>query len=184
MNNHSFTFILSGIDASSDSFEDRFYEAGCDDATLALTHGLVAACFDREADNFTHAVISAYADVCKTGAIVERFEPDFLVSQAEIATRANLSRSAVSLYVSGERGADFPKPAARITTNSPLWDWVEVSAWLHQHGALPSIAVVNARVARTVNWFVQKTSADLRSGEKTIMEKMRRIACEPVLALA
>lgn len=184
MNNHTFTFLVSGIDATANDFEDRFFEAGCDDATLALMHGLVAVCFDREAENYVHAVVSAYADILKAGATVERFEPDFLVSQAEIAWRAGLSRAAVSLYVSGDRGIDFPRPAARITTNSPLWDWVDVSAWLHRHQKLSSTDVVNARISRAVNWFVQSNSDEVKSSERVFIQKMENVAKEPILAMA
>jgi len=183
MNEHQFTFLVSGVDPHSDDFADRFYEAGCDDATLMLTHGFVAVCFAREADNFAQAVVSAYRDVLKAGAVVERFEPDYLVSKAEIAHRAKLSRSVVSLYVTGERGIDFPRPRARVTSSSPLWDWVEVSSWLHKRDVLPSEIVVNARLARTVNWLVQR-ERPVPAPEKALLRKMESIAREPVLELA
>ncbi len=67
MNEHDFTFIVSGVDLSDDSFVDRFYEAGCSDATLMVINGLLAVCFAREAESFGHAVQSAYADIAKTG---------------------------------------------------------------------------------------------------------------------
>ena len=53
--------------------------------------------FGREARNFVHAVVSAVFDVMRTGAKIERIEPDYLVSLSEIAKRSGLSRSAVSL---------------------------------------------------------------------------------------
>ena len=184
MTDHQFSFLVSGLDPHADDFADRFYEAGCDDATLMLTHGLVAVCFAREADNYAQAVISGYRDVLKTGASVERFEPDFLVSKAEIAARANLSRAAISLYVAGERGSDFPRPHARVTSSSPLWDWVEVSSWLHRHAGLPSEIVVNARVSRAVNWFVQNKEMRVPAPEKSFLRQMENVAREPVLAVA
>jgi predicted DNA-binding transcriptional regulator AlpA len=179
MTNHSFTFIVSGVDAHADDLEDRFFEAGCDDATRAVMRGFVAVCFDREADNFTHAVVSAFRDVLKTGAKVERFEPDFLVSQSEIAARANISRAAVSQYVSGERAADFPRPKVRITSSSPLWDWVDVSSWLHRHGTVSEGEVVNARIGRAVNWFCQHQGDDMDGAEKRFVEQMSSVAAGP-----
>jgi hypothetical protein len=180
MSRQSFTYIVSGIDAHADDFEDRFFEAGCDDATLALRYGLVAVCFDREAENFTHAVVSAYSDILKTGAKVERFEPDFLVTQTEIAARAGLTRAAISLYVSGERAADFPRPAVRITSTYPLWDWVDVSSWLHKFGNLSATEVVNARIARAVNWFVQNPDKELADAERSFMKQIGKVAQQPV----
>lgn len=146
-----FAFIVSGIDPEGEDFEDRFFEAGCDDATLVLVRGLTAVCFARKSGSFSHAVASAYRDVLKAGARVERFEPDYLVSQSDIASRAKLTRAAVSLYVRGERGAGFPAPKARITSSNPLWDWVEVSSWLHRNKSIALEQVVNARISRALN---------------------------------
>lgn len=179
MANFEFSFLVSGVDPHAENFADRFYEAGCDDATLMLTRGLIAVCFAREAENYTQAVISGLSDVWKTGACIERFEPDFLVSRSEIAARAGISKAAVSLYVSGERGEGFPAPYARITSSNPLWDWVEVSTWLHKAGQLRTEAVVNARVSRVVNWFVQ-TTEKIHSPEKLLITKMQDAAKEPV----
>ena len=152
---YSFTFVVGDADAQSEDFEDRFFEAGCDDATLSLMHGAVAVCFDREASCYKDAVMSAYEDVLSTNSRLLRFEPDFLVSAAEIANRAGLSRAAVSLYEKGERGSNFPKPYARITTASPLWDWVEVSRWLCVNQKLDVSEFRDAQVARLVNFGVQ-----------------------------
>lgn len=182
MSSHDFSFIVSGVDPHAQDFEDRFFEAGCDDATLVLTHGLIAVCFAREADDYSHAVVSAYADILKTGAKVERFEPDFLVSQSDIARRAGLSRAAISLYVAGDRGSDFPKPHARVTTSSPLWDWVEVSSWLHQQDVVSVEEVVNARLSRTINWFVQNPKELIKGVDRKLWGLMRDVAKEPVFA--
>lgn len=60
-------------------------------------------------------------------------------------------RAAISLYAKGERAQGFPHPVARVTTDSPLWDWVEVSAWMYREHKLPLGAVVEARMVREVN---------------------------------
>lgn len=175
MSEFEFSFLLSGPDPHSGDFADRFFEAGCDDATIMLTRGLIAVCFARQADNYAQAVMSGYRDVLKTGAKVERFEPDFLVSRSDISKRAGLSKAAISLYVAGERGRGFPAPCARITSSNPLWDWVEVAAWLHRNEQLPLDAVVNARISRVVNWFVQ-AGEKMPPAEKALFEKMQDVA--------
>ena len=183
MSEYNFAFLVSGVKAHDDDFADRFFEAGCDDATLMLVRGVVAVCFAREADNYAHAVVSAYANILATGAEIERFEPDFLVSQSEIASRANLTRSAVNHYVSGERGdGNFPVPTARITSSSPLWDWVDVSGWLHKHKLLEADEVINARISRTMNYTVQYPGKTLRGSEKNLMKVMEGVAKEPLTA--
>ncbi|MCF8471009.1 MAG: hypothetical protein K9G30_09515 [Parvibaculum sp.] len=157
MRSYEFTFIASGIDPESHDLEDRFFEAGCDDATLAFMKGLLAITFEREAEGYVHAVVSAFRDVLRAGATVERFEPDFLVSAAEIAQRSTLTRAAISNYTRGLRG-DFPSPIARIMSESPLWDWVDVSSWLFKKGLIGREAVVDARIGRTLNFVVQSKS--------------------------
>src|SRR4051812_46724840 len=117
MRTHNFTIIASGMDTSSDEYAERLYEAGCDDATIAVQKGLLVIEFDREARTFSSAVVSAIGDVRKAGATIERVEPDYLVSAAEIAKRSGVGRAAVSLYAKGERGKDFPSPVARVTTD-------------------------------------------------------------------
>lgn len=155
MQSYEFTFIASGVDPESSGLEDRFYEAGCDDATLSFMKGLLAVNFDREAETYVHAVVSAYHSVVKAGVTVERFEPDFLVSASEIATRSNQTRQAISNYTKGLRGEKFPAPIARISSESPLWDWVEVSSWLFKKELVSRKQAVDARVARTMNIVVQ-----------------------------
>ena len=78
----AFSIVASGLDPQADDFEDRFWEAGCDDATISFRKGRIIVEFKREAKDFVHAILSAYADVRKAGAKVERFEPDDLVSQS------------------------------------------------------------------------------------------------------
>ncbi len=156
MKNHSLTIIASGLDVLGDAFADRFFEAGCDDATVAIQKGLFVLEFDREARTFTHALVTAMRDVARAGARIERVEPDYLVSAAEIAKRSDLGRAVISLYAKGERGRDFPAPVMRVTSESPLYDWAEVAAWLHHHGKLPLADVVQARTVREVNRFVMR----------------------------
>lgn len=159
MKTHEFTLIASGLDPRADDFEDRLYEAGCSDATIAFQRGMIIIEFARERESFADALISACQDVAKAGAVVERIEPDYLVNLSDIAERAGLSRAAISLYCKGERGSGFPKPKARVTSDTPLWDWVDVATWMVQHHRLEASVVDEARSVRTAN-IVRETSGE------------------------
>jgi hypothetical protein len=152
MKKYNFTIIASGFDPDlEDQATDRLFEAGCDDATVSAQKGLIVLEFDREARNFISALFSAIASVQKAGGQIERIEPDHLVSASEIAKRCGLGRAAVSLYATGARAEGFPHPVARVTTASPLWDWVEVSSWLYHRNKLDLEIAVRARLVRNVN---------------------------------
>ncbi|BBB14017.1 helix-turn-helix transcriptional regulator [Sphingopyxis sp. FD7] len=155
MKTHEFTIVASGLDPEMEGYEDRFFEAGCDDATLSFQKGVIIAEFAREAVSFSKAVASAYEDILKTGAKVERVEPDYLVSLSDIAERSGLTRQAISLYTKAERGSGFPNPVARVTSNSPLWDWLEVTEWLHAQSRIDREAVVEARIVKEANRFLE-----------------------------
>jgi hypothetical protein len=151
MSTFEFTIVASGLDHEADDFEDRFFDAGCDDATIALTRGAITLQFAREASSLAAAVQSAIADVERAGAEVDRVEPDYLVSLSEIAERSGLTRAAISNYARGERGKEFPRPVARVTTESPLWDWTDIAAWLHVRGQLPESALTDAMIIKKAN---------------------------------
>ena len=155
MTTHEFTIIASGLDVEADGFEDRLFEAGCDDATVALQKGAIILEFSREAASFRQAVASAYRDVLNAGARVGRVEPDHLVSLSDIADRAGLTRQAAALYSTGERGRGFPHPIARVTSRTPLWDWSEVAEWLHAQDRIDENALREARVVRAANLFIE-----------------------------
>lgn len=89
--------------------------------------------------------------MARAGVTVERIEPDPLVSLSDIAERAGFTRQAVSLYAKAERGKGFPRPVARVTTPTPLWNWLEVAEWLRARGSVGEEAVVEARVVREAN---------------------------------
>lgn len=156
METHNFTIIASGIDTEADNFADRMFEAGCDDATIAVQKGVIVLEFDRAARTFATALVSAARDVHQAGARIDRIEPDHLVSASDIANRCGLGRAAISHYATGKRGRNFPSPVARVTTESPLWDWVEVSSWLHKESHLPLVEVVRAKLVRELNYVISE----------------------------
>ena len=153
MQTHEFAVVASGIDQNVENFEDIFFAAGCDDATISFQRGVTILDFAREAKSFSHALITAVRDVMNAGAKVERIEPDSLVSLSEIAKRTGLSRAAISHYALGHRSEGFPFPVARVMTESPLWDWVQVARWIRkgQKADVDVDAVVKARVVKDCN---------------------------------
>ena len=173
MSRFEFAFVASGIDPEEE-FEDRFFDAGCQDATLAFMNGRLVALFAREAESYAHAVHSAYRAMIEAGATVERFEPDYLVNRNEIAARCIITKQAVSLYASNQRGAGFPAPVARVTTKSPLWDWVEVARWFHDKGKLPLAEVEHARIGRAVNLHLVATRA-VPVPERLFMDDLSKV---------
>jgi hypothetical protein len=69
---HIFTLQVAGIDPKKDDYEDALYEAGCNDALIAVVDDEVFLDFDREAPSFDEAVQSAKQDVQRAGAMVIR----------------------------------------------------------------------------------------------------------------
>ena len=146
-----FVLVGSGLDPAADDFEGRFFDAGCDDATIAFQNGRIIADFTREADSLEVALVSAVRDFRAAGATVERIEPDPLVSLSDMAERTGLTRSAMTNYAKGHRQSGFPAPRAKISSGSPLWDWAEVAEWLHRKGRVSADAVTAARLIRDAN---------------------------------
>lgn len=150
MKTYDFTFVVDA-DPHADDFEDRFIEAGCDDATFLLMRGAAAVSFDRTAPSYKEAVFSAYQQIKAAGSTVLRFEPDFLVSATDIAERSGLTRAAIGHFGSGQRRDGFPAPHLRLASKSPLWDWVAVSAWLVEQGKVGEEVHQEAMISRIIN---------------------------------
>jgi len=150
MTTYDFTFVVDA-DPHADDFEDRFIEAGCDDATFILMRGSAAISFDREAGSYKDAVSSALKQIKSAGSEVLRFEPDFLVSASDIAARTGLTRAAIGHFGKGDRRDGYPAPHSRLSSNSPLWDWVSVSAWLVEQGKVAEEVHQEAMVSRIIN---------------------------------
>jgi hypothetical protein len=151
MKTYEFSIIASGLDPSADDFETRFYNAGCDDATVSFQKGHIIVDFARDADSINAAIISAIECVKAAGATVERVEPDPYVNLADIAARTGLTRAAISQYSTGSRRDDFPSPVMRVTTSAPLWDWADVAVWFYRHDRLPREAVIEAAALKVAN---------------------------------
>lgn len=159
MKTYEFSIIASGIDPESDDFETRFYAAGCNDATVSFQKGHTILDFAREAESADTAIESAVAAVRSAGATVDRVEPDPLVTLSEIAARVGMTRAAITQYAKGQRNSDFPPPAAKVTTASPLWQWASVARWFMVRGKLSGEAVVEAEAVEHANEVLCKGRA-------------------------
>jgi transcriptional regulator with XRE-family HTH domain len=82
---------------------------------------------------------------------VDRVEPDPLVNLSDIAARAGLTRAAISQYSKGQRSENFPSPVARVTSDTPLWDWATVATWLFRHQKLSREEAVEAEAVKAAN---------------------------------
>jgi|ERR1700728_3179398 len=170
MKTFEFSIVASGLDPEAEDFADRFFNAGCDDATLSFQKGHIIADFAREADSVDDAICSAIECVVAAGAIVDRLEPDPLVNLTDIATRAGLTRAAISQYSTGRRSKNFPSPVARVTSDTPLWDWATVAAWLFQHEKLSRDDAIEAEVMKAANEAIKDHETHLRDALKERME--------------
>lgn len=172
MTEFDFTLVVAGLDSDDDRLEDRLYEAGCDDALISVIKDSVVLDFTRAAKNFVHALATAISDVRRAGGRVVRVEPDNCVNLSDIAERAGLTRQAVSLLVQGKRGpGNFPAPAVRISTDSPLWDWHGVARWLLRANKLRDReAVIQAALTREANIILE--AAEGTFAGRTILERL------------
>ena len=68
--NYAFTLEVSGIDTGRENYEDALYEAGCDDALIAVVNGTMFLDYHRDASSFEDAVKSASRNVEVAGGRV------------------------------------------------------------------------------------------------------------------
>jgi len=162
MKKYEFSIIASGLNPESEDFEQRFYDAGCDDATISFQKGHIIVDFAREANSIDEAIVSAVKGVEAAGAQVDRVEPDPLVSLADIAARTGMTRAAMTQYSKGQRGKDFPPPVARVTSDSPLWDWATVAKWLFQHKKISRDTAMEAEAMRAANAAIESHEPKLQ----------------------
>ena len=127
--------------------------------------------FAREAESLDAAIATAIEAVNKAGAKVDRVEPDPLVSLADMAARTGMTRAAMTHYSKGDRAKDFPAPVAKVTSESPLWDWATVARWMYQNKKLDRDTALDAEIVKEANEAVYK-------GEVHIGEQLKKRAEE------
>ena len=148
MNNYHFTVVVRDARANLSELEDKFFEAGCDDALLCSYNDTIYLEFDREADNAEQAVSSALNDIRSLGFHDLIVEEQGYSTLAEMAERAGMTRQALSLYAQNKRGdGNFPRPMYGLASKSAMYFWPEVATCLFNQGKLHKN---HYEVARTV----------------------------------
>ena len=169
MAEYEFQIFCRDVDMSDDSFLDRLYEAGCDDALVCFKDGYVCLDFSRASKSAEEAVLSAIRDFehSTVGGTVERVEPDDLASLSEIARRTGVTRASLQKYARGisKVGEDFPQPAANISgARRELYSAAEVINWMHakERVVLPGLSTELVNVIAKINQalFVAKARKD------------------------
>jgi len=69
MSIHHFTLIVDGPDLQDDTLFDAVFEAGCGDAAIGRIDGIQYVDFDREAEDFNDAILSAVDDLEKLDGV-------------------------------------------------------------------------------------------------------------------
>lgn len=135
MTDQTFIIYFDGTELNDEAL-DRFFEAGCDDATFGVRSGRSFADFDREADTLGEAVASAIEDLISADPSLRivGFDSAALVSQSTIAEHVGMTREGIRLIASGERGSgDFPAPVS-FSGRAPLYSRGETHRWLFERG--------------------------------------------------
>lgn len=155
MATHLFTLILGSDTPCTDDVAERvFLEVG-DDTVFGMCNAAAYIDFEREADSFREAVLSAIAAVERIGLRVEHVEPGDYVSRAEIARRMGKSREYVCQIASGGTGhEDFPPPVCNVSERSPCWRWSDVAPWLVRKGMLAAEEADRASFFAMVNTYL------------------------------
>jgi hypothetical protein len=132
----SYEFSLRLNREVTDAEVEALYDAGCGDA--AVETGPLGAMieFDREAPSLAVAITSAVRDAEKVpGLRIVGLACDNMVTLLGISERAGVSREAVRLWVTGQRGpGGFPPPAMITPGGESVWYWERVVPWLLDHG--------------------------------------------------
>jgi hypothetical protein len=72
MSRYAFTIEVDQASLPGDEYDSALYEAGCDDALVAVVDGRLMVDFEREGDSYDRAVASAVQDLERAGAKVVR----------------------------------------------------------------------------------------------------------------
>jgi hypothetical protein len=129
MTTYEFTLKLNR--AVSDAEADALY-AAFDDGAIETGSTIARIDFDRDAPSLAEAIVSAALDVEKVpGLCATGVACDDMVTLVNIADRARVTREAVRLWATGQRGpGGFPEPIFRTDAAEGVWDWSEVARWL------------------------------------------------------
>lgn len=151
---YTFTLLLHGADPTTKDNMRALERAGSNDALFGRRGTVSYADFDREAESFGEAVLSAIHDVESgvPGLKVTRVEPEELVSASQIAVRTKRTRESIRLLIDGKRGpGNFPAPAVWVSSSRKLWRWTDVADWFITSLQSPVSDVQTAAFVASVN---------------------------------
>ncbi|XDF78103.1 hypothetical protein AAFX60_002580 [Aliivibrio fischeri] len=142
---------------SEDDLSDALYGGGCDDSVIATYNNTFYLTFDREADNYEQAVMSAIADVeAAINLPVLSVDAGDMVGLTDAEKLSGMTKTLLSKYNKGTRGAgDFPSPIQRVNTKNAIWSWYDIADWLEANGFVEKEIVDNARVTAAINMSLQ-----------------------------
>ena len=171
MQPYEFTLVFALPSAVTDfsDYEDRLFEAGCDDALLGIGHPRrLGLDLMRHADDARTAVFSAIDDVRRAvpDAVLVEVQPD-LVGMSDVAELVGRSRQNIrKLLLSTTERVPVP-----VHSGSPtLWNLAPVLAWLRDEKGyrIDHRLLEVAEVAMLVN--AQSANARVRSQPRIVRE--------------
>lgn len=133
----TFSLVVEGIDVDADADVSAFFEAGCDDATLAARGSQSVATFSREASSPHDALWTAIRDISSISARSRVIAVDLdLVTTADVAGRLDVSPETVRTWSGARplRGAGpFPPVVGIVGQGVAVWRWGDIVDWLREH---------------------------------------------------
>ncbi|MCS6175377.1 hypothetical protein [Shewanella baltica] len=154
MKTFSFSLVLDGVNSNTPHLEDALFEAGCDDALVCFYGNTVYLEFDREAESFHSAILSAIKAIENSGigAKVISVDAGDYVGISDISTLSSITKQSIALLKDGKRGAgNFPNPVLRLTSQQPLWRWGDVANWLANNHKIDNELARNAETVEAFN---------------------------------
>ena len=169
MKYYNFQIIVNGFQINTnDDMEhitDLLAGANCDDSVISSYNKTLYLDFDREADCYEQAIMSAIKDIESIPHLkVASVDAGDYVGLSDAAELADITRSALSNYNKGIRGnGQFPAPILRITNKNPVWRWSDIASWLSANGKIEQELVDNARTVEAINMALQLRNKALLS---------------------
>ena len=132
---------------------NELFSAGAEDCTVITKGNAIIIEFDREAESYEQALISAIKNVnAVNGLNVKSVDEGQFVSLSDAAELSHLTRSALSKFSKGTRGdGKFPSPCLKANSKAPLYEWKEVSSWLAGRDLIDTSIAVNAAITAKMN---------------------------------
>jgi predicted DNA-binding transcriptional regulator AlpA len=169
MESYEFTlrFALPSSETDSSDYEDRLFEAGCDDALLGIGHpGRISLDFIREARDAKTAILGAIADVRSAipEAVLIEATPD-LVGITDVAKLVGSSRQNIRQLMMACKTAT-PSPVHE--GNPSIWHLADILAWLRDDKgySIPECLFEVAQVGLQVNLAAEDRRADGREQDE------------------